>query len=171
MTSYVEPIPNLPTLAPTNIYTEDTQPIRDQLDKIYTDVSNVVNDKSRANRYLDIEDITNDVWTDPDPQADPNPIFTKTISTSKITAPVAGVLTAGAINTLPHGIIDFDYLVNARVCVSDGTTGRVIPFSSPTAAKSASVEVNSTNIFIEIGAAFGAGYSGSAILEYTKLKA
>lgn len=160
MGSYVEPIPNIPTLAPTNIYQEDTQPIRDQLDKIYTDVSNVVNDKARAYKYLTTEDITNDLWVDTDPEGTPNPVFTKTVALS---APLA----AGA-NVTAHGIVDFDKLVNVRAMVTDGSNNRLIPYANPVAANSAAIDVDATNITITVGAGFGANYDGYVILQYTK---
>lgn len=160
MTSYIEPIPNVPTLSPTNIYEEDTQPIRDQLDKIYTDTSNVVNDKARREQYLTTEDITADTWVEPDPQGNPNPIFRKAIAT--------GVLAAGA-NTIAHGITDFDKLVNIRVMVTDGTNHRLIPYANPTAANSAAVDVDATNVVITLGAGFGANYQGYILIWYTKL--
>lgn len=160
MGSYIEPIPNIPTLAPTNIYQENTQPMRDQLDKIYTDVANVVNDKARSYRYLTTEDITNDVWVQADPQGNPNPVFTKTVA-------LAAPLIAGA-NVTAHGITDFDTLVNVRAMVTDGTNHRLIPYANPTAANAAGIDVDATNITITVGATFGANYDGYAILQYTK---
>lgn len=154
MSSYLEPVPNIPTLAPTNVYQEDEQPIRDQLDKIYTDVANVVNDKKRRDTYLQTEDITNDVWVNN------TPVFTKTIAIPAINA---------GVNTIPHGIITISDLVDIRIVVSDGTTRKILPYASPTVANSASVDVTITDIVITAGASFGANFAGYAIIQYTKV--
>jgi hypothetical protein len=154
MSSYLGPVPNIPSLAPTNIYNETTQPLRDQLDNIYTDVANVVNDKKRRDSYLTIETITNDLWTDG------NPVFSKTVAT--------GVLAAGGVNLIAHGIVSIADLVDIRVMVSDGTTQKLLPYASSVAASAASVDVTAVNVVITTGAAFGAGFSGYAILQYTK---
>lgn len=158
MTSYTEPVPNIPTLAPTNVYQEDTQPMRDQLDKIYTDTANVVNDKARREQYLTTEDISADTWVQPDPQGNPNPIFKKTVA-------LPGVLPQAAF---AHGITDFGTLVNVRAMVTNGTNYRLIPYASPTITDAASIDVDATNVTIAIGATFGANYNGYVILEYTK---
>lgn len=157
MTNYLEPVPSIPTLAPTNVYTEDQQPIRDQLDKIYTDVSNVVNDKKRRDNYLLTEQITNDVWVDG------KAVYTKTLR-----APATGNIAAGA-NNIPHGITTIDSLVDIRVVVSDGTTRKPLPYAHPTAANAAAVDVTATNIVITAGASFGANFNGYAIIQYTKI--
>lgn len=161
MSSYIEPVPNIPTLAPVNVYQDDTQPLRDQLDHIYTDVSYVTNDKKRRSQYLLQEDITNDIWVQSpaDSQNAPNPIFTLTLPT--------GVLSAGA-NVIPHGIVTIATLVNIRAMVTNGTNQRLIPYANPTAANSAAIDVDATNVTITLGAGFGANYEGYIIMDYTK---
>lgn len=157
MTSYTS-IPALPTLSPTNFYSEDQQPIRDQLDNVYTDIANVTNDKARRYNYqimLDNENITNDLWVDGDT------IFNKVIAT--------GTITAGATNNIPHGIDTIDILVNIRVMVTDGTTQRLLGYANPTAANSAAVDVDATDVIITTGAGFGAGFEGYVYMEYTKI--
>jgi hypothetical protein len=86
----------------------------------------------------------------------------------RLTIPT-GVLAAGATNTIPHGIVTIDKLVNDRVMVSNGTNQRKLGYSSSVAANAASVDVNATNVVIVTGAGFGAGYSGFICIEYTKL--
>jgi hypothetical protein len=161
MSSYTEPVPNIPTLAPVNVYQDDTQPLRDQLDHIYTDVSYVTNDKKRRSQYLLQEDITNDIWvqTPADSQDAPNPIYTLTLPT--------GALAAGA-NAIPHGIVTIGTLVDIRAVVTNGTTQRPIPYANPTAANSAAIDVDTNNVTITLGAGFGANYTGYIIMEYTK---
>lgn len=158
MSSYLGPIPSIPTLAPTNIYEEDQQPLRDQLDKIYTDVSNVVNDKKRKDTYLLEEDITIDTWVDG------KPIFRKTIAT--------GTINQGATNNISHGISTIDDLVDIRVVVDDGGSPpnrKILPYASPTAANAASVDVTNTNVVIITGASFGTAYTGYIYIQYTKI--
>lgn len=157
MSSYLGPVPNIPTLAPTNFYPEDQQPIHDQLAIVYTDIANVVNDKKRSDNYqlnLNFENVTNDVWVDG------KPVFKKVLAT--------GTLAAGA-NVIPHGITTLQTLVDIRVMVSNGTLQRPIPYASPVANAEASVDVNSTQVGINVGAAFGANFSGYIIMEYTKV--
>lgn len=154
MTSYTS-IPNIPTLSPVNIYANDQRPITDQINDIYTDISNIVNDKKRSDPYFQIEDITTDVWVDG------KAVFRKTIPT--------GTLSTGATNTIAHGIITIDTLVDLRVEVSNGTNRRILPYASPTAANSASVDVGTTNVVIVTGSGFGANYSGYIIMQYTKI--
>lgn len=158
MSSYLGPTPAIPTLSPTQIYADDTQPLRDQIDYIYTDVAFVVNDKARAFQYLQTEDITNDDWTTTT-QDTPVPIYTKTLATGSL---VAGV------NTIAHGITGFGTLVNIRVMVTNGTNQRLLGYSSPTIGDCASVDVNATNAVITLGASFGLGYTGWIIMQYTK---
>lgn len=154
MSSYLGPVPDIPSLAPTNFYAEDQQPIRDQLDKVYTDIANVVNDKKRRDIYLQTEVITNDLWVNN------KAVFTKTIAVPAI---------AAGANNIAHGITTIADLVDIRVVVSDGTTRKILPYASPTAANSASVDVTGTNIVITAGAGFGANFTGYAIIQYTKV--
>lgn len=158
MTSYLGPVPAIPTLSPTNIYPEDVQPLEVQIDQVYTDIAFVVNDKARANQYLLQEDITNDDWVTSTANS-PIPIYTITLPT--------GALVNG-INNIPHGILGFDTLVDIRVMVSNGTNQRMIPYSSPTAINSASIDVDNTNVILTLGVGFGAGYSGWIIMQYTR---
>lgn len=157
MTSYLEPVPAIPTLSPTNIYPEEVQPLENQIDQIYTDVSNVMGDKKRSDTYLQTEDITNDIWTT-SVADEPVPIYRKTIPT--------GVLAAGP-NTIPHGISQFGTLVDIRVMVSDGTNQRKLGYASPTPGDCASVDTDATNVVIFLGGTFGVGYEGYIIMEYT----
>jgi hypothetical protein len=154
MTSYTSQ-PDIPTLSPVNIYAEDTRPINDQINDIYTDISNIVNDKKRRDTYLLQEDITIDVWVDQ------RSVFRKTVAT--------GALTAGATNTIAHGITTLSTLVDVRVMVTNGTNQRTIPYAHPTAANAGAVDVDATNIVITLGAGFCAGYSVYAIIQYTKV--
>lgn len=158
MSSYLGPTPAIPTLSPTQIYADDTQPLERQLDYIYTDVAFCVNDKARAYQYLQTEDITNDDWTTAT-QDSPAPIYTKTLAT--------GPLLAG-VNTIPHGITGFGTLVNIRVMVTNGTNQRLLGYSSPTITDCASVDVSATDVVITLGATFGLGYTGYIWVEYTK---
>lgn len=154
MSSYTS-IPDIPTLSPVNIYAEDTRPLTDQINDIYINISSIVNDKKRRDTYLLQEDITTDVWVDG------KPVFRKTIAT--------GVLTQGATNNIAHGISTIETLVDIRVMVTDGTTQKLLPYASPTAANSASVDVNATNVVIVTGATFGVNFSGFIYLNYTKI--
>lgn len=147
--------PLIPTLSPVNIYAEDTRPMKDQINDIYITISSVVNDKKRRDTYLQIEDITSDIWVDG------KVVFRKVIPT--------GTLTAGATNTIAHGITTIQTLVDIRVMVTNGTNQRLLGYASPTAANAAAVDVNATNVVITTGASFGAGYSGFICMEYTKL--
>lgn len=146
--------PMIPTLSPVNIYAEDTRPMKDQINDIYIAVSSVVNDKKRRDTYLQIEDITTDVWVDG------KVVFRKVIPT--------GTLAAGATNTIPHGITTIETLVDIRVMVTNGTNQRFLGYATPTAANAASVDVNTTNVVIVTGAGFGAGFSGYICMQYTK---
>lgn len=160
MSDYLEPVPNIPTLGPVNIFPQDQYRLEDQVDWIYTDIAYCVNDKKRSDQYLLFEDITNDNWVVTDPSIqDPQPIFRKTFAT--------GVLAAGA-NTIAHGITNFTTLVDHRISVTDGTTSRMLGYANPTAANSAAVDVDATNVTITLGAGFGANYSGYITLYYTK---
>jgi len=145
----------IPMLSPVTIYKEGQRPLTDQLNDLYINISDIVNDKKRCDQYLQEEVITNDVWVDG------KAIFRLTVPT--------GVLVAGATNTIPHGITTLETLVNDRVMVSNGTNQRKLGYSSSVAANAASVDVNTTNIVIVTGAGFGANYQGFAILEYTKV--
>jgi len=147
--------PLIPMLSPVTIYKESQRPLTDQVNDLYINISDIVNDKKRADKYLKEEVITNDVWVDG------KAVFRLTIPT--------GVLAAGATNTIPHGIVTIDTLVNDRVMVSNGTNQRKLGYSSSVAANAASVDVNATNVVIVTGAGFGANYEGYVILEYTKL--
>lgn len=157
MVSYLEPVPNVPSLSPTSIFQDDSQPLLEKLNQSYTDTANVVNDKKRRDTYLTQEDITNDNWVNQ------KAIFRKTIR-----IPATGNLAVG-INNVPHGISSLETLVSFRSIVTNGTNQRPLPYASPTAANSASVDVTSTNIVIETGASFGANFNGYAHLEYTKV--
>ncbi len=159
--NYIEPVPNVPSLSPVNIYEEEIQPLNVQVDKVYTDTANVVNDKARREQYLLQEDITADTWPNENQNEIPLQVFRKTLET--------GVLTAGIANIIPHGIVTIDRLIDIRVMVTNGTTRRFIPYASPILANNASVDVTSTNVTITLGATFGAGYSGYIIMQYTKL--
>lgn len=160
MSDYLEPVPNIPTLGPVNIFPEDQYRLEDQIDWIYTDIAYCTNDKARSEQYLLFQDITNNNWvvTDPSTQ-DAQPIFRKTFAT--------GVLAAGA-NVIAHGIADFVTLVNHEITVTDGTTSRMLGYPSPVAANAASVDVDATNVTITLGAGFGAGYSGYCTVRYTR---
>lgn len=167
MSSYTEPVPNIPTLAPVNVYQDETQPLRDQLDHIYTDVSYVTNDKKRRSQYLLQEDITNDIWvqTPADSQSAPNPVYTLTLPT--------GAIAAGA-NPINHGIVDsggssiLDTVVDIRVMVKNASTQRMIPYATPTIGDAAGVEVTALQVIITLGATFGNDYTGYVVMEYTK---
>jgi len=154
MTSYLGPVPNIPTLEPVNIYEESQIPLKDQVDEIYTKTAFVVNDKKRRDQYLQQEDITTDTWVDG------LPIFTKTVAISAI--PV------GATTNYPHGIAGLKTLVDIRIMVTNGTTQRLLGYAHPTAANAAAVDVNATNIVITTGASFTANMAGYAIMQYTK---
>lgn len=159
MSSYLEPVPAIPSLPPLNIFDDDTQPMEEQLDSMYTMTADVVNDKARAELYLLQEDITNDTWVSSTPEDISDPIFRNVIAT--------GVLAAGA-NVIAHGITNFDTLVNIRVMVTNGSNQRLIPYANPTAANSAAVDVDATNVTITLGAGFGANYEGYIIMQYTR---
>ena len=148
-------IPNIPTLSPVNIYAEDQRPLIEQINDIYTDISYVVNNKKRRDTYLQVEDISNDLWVDN------KAIFRKTIAT--------GILAAGATNSIAHGIVTLDRLIDIRVMVTNGTNQRTLPYANPTASSSAAVDVDITNVVITTGATFGANYQGFIIMEYTKV--
>jgi len=160
MSNYLEPVPNIPTLSPVNIFPDDQYKVEDQLDWIYDNIAYCVNDKARSEQYLMFEDITNDNWvvTDPSTQ-DAQPIFRKTFAT--------GTLAAGA-NVIAHGIVNFTTLVNHTISVSNGTNQRMLGYANPTAANAAAVDVDATNVTITLGAGFGAGYSGYCTLYYTR---
>lgn len=152
--SYLASTPNIPSLSPTHFYPQDQQPLQDQLNDAWTDVSNIVNDKARRYNYLLTEQVTNDLWVDG------KPVYQKVV---EIAALAAGV------NNTPHGIQTLDTLVDVRVMVSNGTNQRLLGYANPTAANSAAVDVDATNIVITTGAGFGANYEGYAILFYTKV--
>lgn len=160
MSSYLEPVPNVPSLSPVNIYENQIQPLEEQVDKVYTDTANVVNDKARREQYLLQEDITADTWPNDNQNEIPLQIFRKTLET--------GALTAGATNNIAHGISSLNKLIDIRVMVTNGTNQRVLPYASPTLANNASVDVDTTNVVIVLGATFGAGYSGYIVMQYTK---
>lgn len=154
MASYLEPVPNIPSLSPTSSFQEDNEPLLDKLSRNYTDTANVVNDKARRQIYLTQEDITNDSWVDN------KAIFRKTVDIPAL---------AVGVNNVAHGITNLETIVSFRAIVSNGTNQRPLPYASPTAANSASVDVTTTNIVIECGASFGANFNGYAHLEYTKV--
>ena len=154
MSSYLGPIPNIPTLPNVNILAEDQQPLRNQVDDLYQNISFIMNDKKRRDQYLQIEDITIDTWVDG------KAIFRKTIAT--------GAIANGGTTNIPHGISNLDTLVNIRVMVSNGSNQRLLGYASPTAANAASVDTDSTNVVIVTGASFGANYDGYVIMEYTR---
>ena len=154
MTSYTSQ-QLIPMLSPVTIYKEGQRPLTDQVNDLYISISDIVNDKKRADRYLQEEVITNDVWVDD------KAVFRLTVPT--------GALTAGATKNIPHGITTIETLVNVRVMVTNGTNQRLIGYANPVAANSGAVDVDATNVVITLGAGFGASYSGYAILEYTKL--
>ena len=91
---------------------------------------------------------------------DGKPVYQKVV---EIAALAAGV------NNTAHGIQTLDTLVDVRVMVSNGTNQRLLGYANPTAANSAAVDVDATNIVITTGAGFGANYEGYAILFYTKV--
>lgn len=155
MTSYTS-VPIIPTLAPTTIYDDEQQPLKDQLDRIYTDTANTVNDKKRRDAYYTTEEITNDVWVD-----------NKAIYTKTLRFPDAGNIAAGA-NVGTHGITGLAFVVDVRVVTSDGTTRKILPFADPVAGNAASVNVTATQVVVTAGATFGANQNGYAILYYTK---
>ena len=155
MSSYLGPVPNIPSLPDVNIYADDQMPLRDQIDSIYTNIAFIVNDKKRRDQYLQIEDITTDTWVNGEP------IFRKVIPT--------GVLIQGATNNVPHGITTIESLVNIFVVVTNGSNQRMLGYASPTIANCASVDVNATNVVIVTGATFGVGYSGYIYMFYTKV--
>ena len=156
MSSYLQSVPDIPSLAPTTFYEEDIQPLRDQIQLIYPQIADIVNDKKRRDSYLQQEVVTADLWQDG------KSIYTKTVS--------LGTLTQGATNTIAHGITTIDWLVNVIVSARNATPSRrVIGYSSPTIANTASIDVNNTNIVIVTGATFGAGFVAWATLYYTKI--
>lgn len=152
--SYLASTPNIPSLSPTHFYPHGQQPLEDQLNDAWTDVSNIVNDKARRYNYILTEQVTNDTWVDG------KAVYQKVV---EIAALAAGV------NNTAHGIQTLDTLVDVRVMVSNGTNQRLLGYANPTAANCAAVDVDATNIVITTGAGFGANYEGYAILFYTKV--
>ena len=151
--SYLTPVQAVPTLPPTIIYEEAQYPLKNQLQDLYTQIADVVNLKA-SNEIHQLNQLpTNDFWVDG------RTIFTKTIAT--------GTLAQGATNTIAHGITGFMTLVKHEIAVTNGTNQRMLPYANPTAADSAAVDVNATNVVITTGASFGAGYSGFITLFYT----
>lgn len=156
MSSYLASTPNIPSLSPTTFYPNDQQPLQDQLNNAWTDVSNIVNDKARRYNYLETEQVTNDTWVDG-----------KAIYLNVVDIPSSAL--AAGVNNVAHNIATIDTLVDVRVMVTDGSNQRLLGYANPTAANSAAVDVDATNIILTVGAGFGAGYSGKAILLYTKV--
>lgn len=156
MSSYIQSVPDIPSLEPTQFYKDDTQPLQEQLEIVYQRISDIVNDKKRRDQYLQQEIVTNDLWQDG------KSIYCKTIH--------LGVLTQGATNTIAHGISTIDWLVDAVVSAKDATPNRrMIGYASATGANEASLDVGDTNIVIVTGATFGVGFDAWATLYYTKI--
>lgn len=154
MTSYLGPVPNIPTLSPVRIYADDQYELKDQLDDMHIDIAFIVNDKKRRDQYLQTEDVTTDTYVNGEV------IFRKVIPT--------GVLNQGATNNIAHGITGLVTLVNIFVNVSNGTNQRMLGYASPNVTDMAAVDVNGTNVVILTGATFGANYSGQIYIFYTK---
>lgn len=154
MTSYTSQ-PNIPTLTPVDNFTDDEQPLRDKLNKIYTDIANIVNDKKRKDQYLQQEDITADVWVNG------KAIFRQTFPT--------GTLAATNTNPITTNIKTIDTLVLAYGSITNGTTQKTLPYSNPDATQNIAVDVTSTQILLTTGAGMPANYSGYITIFYTKV--
>lgn len=145
--------PNIPTLSPVDLFTDDEEPLRDKLNKVYTDIVNICNDKKRKEQYLQQEDITIDTY------ADGKAVFRQTYP---VPALVAGP------NTINHNVT-IDSLVDIWGSVSDGTTRVPLPFVSPVAANQVGVSVTATQIVLNVGGGFGANFVGFITMYYTKV--
>lgn len=145
--------PNIPTLSPVDIFTNDEEPFRDKMNKVYTDIVNITTDKKRKEQYLQQEDITIDSY------ADGKAIFRQTYP---VPALVAGP------NNINHGIT-IDSLVDIWGSVSNGTTRVPLPFVDPVAVNQIGVSVTATQIVLNVGAGFGAGFTGFITMYYTKV--
>lgn len=154
MTSYTSQ-PNIPTLSPVDIFTDDEEPFRDKMNKVYTDIVNISNDKKRKEQYLQQEDITIDTWVNG------KAIFRQTFPT--------GTLSASSNNSIATGISSIDDIVVMWGEVKNGSTSLFLPYVDPTDnTKSIGLSRSSNSINIKTGAGMPASFSGYITIYYTK---